>query len=98
MCKNAMRIHMTESRERRFEHLLEATGEATKSKAIDKAVGYYLRMRGGTDAYPEGHLVSLMAAADEQGSLTAEEIASILNCQEIPVSYEPRWSVGSTLD
>jgi hypothetical protein len=38
---------MTDDRERRPEHLLEATGENTKSKAIDRAAKYYVRMAGG---------------------------------------------------
>lgn len=91
-----MRLRMPESRQRRYEHLVEATGEASKSKALDRAAGYYLRMRGNTSAYPVGAIEKLLATAEERGSLTGEEIAEILDCPEFPLQYEveTKWSVG----
>lgn len=76
---------------------MEATEEASKSKALDRAAGYYLRMRGNTNAYPIGAIEKLLAAAEERGSLTGPEIVEILDCQELPLQYENRtiWSVGS---
>lgn len=95
-----MRIHMNDTRERRYEHLCEATGEATKSKALDRAANYYLHMRGNTGAHPTGALLKLLQAAEKRGSLTGEEIASILDCPELPLQYEvsTTWSVGSGSD
>jgi hypothetical protein len=91
-----MRIRMTESRGRRYESLCEATGEATKSKAIDKAMGYYLRMRGNTGAHPVGAIQELLATAETEGSVTGEQIASIIDCPELRAEYEVEtsWSVG----
>jgi hypothetical protein len=93
-----MRIRMTESRKRRYNTLCEATGEATKSKAIDKAVGYYLRMRGDTDAYPIGATHQLLEIAESDGGVTGEQIASIVDCPELRVKYEVQtnWTVGNT--
>lgn len=87
---------MTDSRKRRYESLCEATGEATKSKATDQAVGYYLRMRGNTGAYATGATQEFLATAESEGSVTGEQIASTIDCPELRVKYEVRtdWSVG----
>lgn len=88
----SMRMRLTDVRERRIERLKEATGENSKSGAIDTAAKYYLHM-GAVD-YGErvGALDDLMKAATERGSLTAPEIAEILDCDELSVdastSYE----------
>jgi hypothetical protein len=52
-------------------------------------------MRGNTSAYPVGALEKLLAAAEERGSVTGEEIAEILDCSELPIEYdvETNWSV-----
>lgn len=89
-----MRIQMTDTRERTYAALQEATGEAAKSKAIDRAAMFYTRMAGGTDAVPKGAFAELLEAADERGSLTGAEIAAILDTRELPVEYETEWSVG----
>jgi hypothetical protein len=91
-----MRLRMPEARQRRYNHLVEATDEASKSKALDRAAGYYLRMRGNTDAHPTGAIEELLATAEERGSLTGAEIADILNCPELPLQYEvnTNWEVG----
>ena len=89
-----MRIQKTDARERRWEYLREATGKGHTSAALDEAATYYLRMRGDTDAYPRGLLEELIERADQEGSLTAAEIVDILDTNEIPLSYEPTWSVG----
>jgi len=75
--------------------LLEATDENTKSKAIDRAAEFYIKMAGDTTAVPTGAFVELMATAEEQGSVTAEEIAEILGTEALPVEAETSWSVGS---
>lgn len=89
-----LNIRLNDRRERQFEYLQEATGENTTSGAIDAAAQYYVRMAGDTGAYPSGSLEELMEAAIEQGSLTAPEIAEILDSEELPVEYEQEWTVG----
>lgn len=89
-----MRLRMNDDRERRLEALSEATGEKTKSKAIDAAARYYVRMAGGTTAVPEGRISELMELAEEQGSVTPGQIADVLDTDELSVDFETEWSVG----
>jgi chemotaxis regulatin CheY-phosphate phosphatase CheZ len=89
-----MRIEKTEARAQKWEYLKEATGESATSKALDRAADYYLRMRGDTTAVPKGKLTDLMMAAQDWGSLTPEEIAEILDTDELPVQCEVSVSVG----
>ncbi|MFC7132356.1 MULTISPECIES: hypothetical protein [Salinibaculum] len=89
-----MRLRMNDERERRLEALLEASGENTKSKAIDSAAKYYVRMSGGTQAVPTGKMTELMQLAEQQGSVTPAEIADVLDTQELPVTWQSSWSVG----
>ena len=93
-CATSMRIEKTDSRARTWEHLKDATDRGHTSQALDRAARYYLRMHGGTPAYPNGVIATLLATADERGSLTAKEIADILDVDELPVEFEQRWSVG----
>lgn len=93
---NSMSYRMTESRELRLEHLQDALDESTKSKALDKAMGFTLRMRGNSGAYRTGAIAELMQLAEEQGSVTAAEIAAVLDTPQVPVEHESRWSVGDT--
>ncbi len=90
-----MRIKKTEARARKWGYLKEATGESATSKALDRAADYYLRMHGNTTAVPQGKITELMSAAKSQGSLTPEEIAEVLNTEELPVQCEISISVGS---
>lgn len=85
---------MTDRRERVYECLEEATGEDTRVGALDVAADYYLEMAGGTAAHPTGALEELMQLAVEQGSVTAPEIAEVLDVDELPVDYSSSWSVG----
>lgn len=89
-----MRLRMNEDRKRRIENLQEATGEATKSKAIDKAARYYVRMAGNNDAVPTGAVAEIMELAAKQGSVTPEQIADCLDTKELPVTAQTEWSVG----
>lgn len=89
-----MRIEATEERKRKWENLKEATGKGHKSTALDAAADYYLKMRGNTTAVPNGALEQLMQRASEQGSVTPEEIAEILDTEELPVSASTTWEVG----
>jgi len=89
-----MRIHDTDKREREWEMLQEATGEATTSGALDVATNYYLKMRGDNAAAPTGAVEELMQLAINEGSATPDQIAEVLNVEEFPVEYEREWSVG----
>ena len=85
---------MTDTRERRIDALLEATGENTKSKALDTAAEYYLQMAGGNSAIPTGRVKKLMQLAVDEGSVTPAQIADVLDVSELPVEYTHEWSVG----
>ena len=89
-----MRIEKTDTRAQKWEYLKEATGECATSKALDRAADYYLRMRGETTAVPKGKLTELMMAAKTQGSLTPEEIAEIVDTDELPVRCEVSVAIG----
>lgn len=89
-----MRIRDTEQRTRHWEALQEATGENTVSGAIDVAVTYYLEMHGDNMVAPTGRVPELMERATEQGSLTAAEIAEVLDVDELPVEYREEWEYG----
>ena len=89
-----MRIQKTESRERKWNFLKEATGESTVSGALDVAADYYLKMRGETTVHPKGNVPELIRYADQEGSLTAAEIAEILDVDELPIEYQSTWTVG----
>ena len=89
-----MRIEKTDARADKWEYLKEATGESATSKALDRAADYYLRMRGDTTAVPKGQLAELMSTAQDRGSLTPEEIAEILDTNELPVRCEVSVSIG----
>jgi hypothetical protein len=89
-----MRLRMNDRRKHRLENLLDATDENAKAKAIDRAAEFYIKMAGDTTASPVGAIEELMERADEQGSVTAEEIAQVLDTEELPVDAETSWSVG----
>lgn len=89
-----MRIQKTEARERKWKYLKEATGESTVSGALDAAADYYLKMRGDTTAQPTGRVSELIRRADQEGSLTAADIAEILDVDELPLEYRSTWTVG----
>lgn len=89
-----MRIRDTEQRERRWEALKDATDENTTSGAIDVAVRYYLAMHGDNMVAPTGAIEEIMDRATDQGSVTAREIAEVLDVDELPVGYTEEWSHG----
>jgi len=91
---DSTRIRLTDSRRRRYENLEDATGEKTRSKALDTAADYYLRMAGGTTAKPTGAVEKLMQLAVKQGSVTPEEIAETLDQPELAVTAQTSFSVG----
>lgn len=86
---------MSDARERKVEHLMEALDENTKSKALLAAADYPIRMRGGTTAVPTGRIAELMKRAEEQGSATPKEIAEVLDTDQISVNYAQNWTVES---
>ena len=90
----SMRIEATEVRQRKWENLKEATGKGHKSTALDTAADYYLKMAGDTTAMPVGAIEKLLELAIQQGSVTPEEIADVLDTEELPVMATTTWSVG----
>lgn len=95
---DSFRWRLSGTRDRLLEDLENCTGENTKAKALEKACCVYLQLIGGNLVKPgPGLLVELLTAADEQGRLSASEIAEILATDEIPIEFEPAtWTVGIT--
>jgi hypothetical protein len=89
-----MRIRDTDRREHEWEQLKLATGENTKSGAIDAAVRYYLFMGRVDVSTRVGATSDLMKAAKNRGSLTAPEIAEIIDNEHLPVEASISYSVG----
>lgn len=89
-----MRLRMTDYRERMLDALTDATGEKTKSKAIDRAVEHYCRCAGANAAHPTGTYEELMSRAIDEGSLTPGEIADILNTDSLPVIHSRDYWIG----
>jgi hypothetical protein len=82
-----MRINSTDERERLWEDLREATGNGHTSQALDAAARHYVRCRGDTAAVPTRTYAELLAAArDADGGLGPEQIADILDTDELPVA------------
>jgi hypothetical protein len=82
-----MRIKSTDERERLWDDLREATDEGHTSQALDAAARHYVRCRGDTAAVPTGTYAELLVAArDADGGLDAEQIADILDTDELPVA------------
>jgi len=72
--------------------LVECSDQSTKSKAIEDAARYYCRMRGA--AGYNSAVEELLSAAIDEGSLTAAEIAAILDARELPVAVETTVAIG----
>lgn len=51
-------------------------------------------MVGGNAVDPQGRLVELMQMAEDQGSVTPEEIADVIDVDELPVQCDSVRSVG----
>jgi hypothetical protein len=87
-----MRIADTEDREHLWEMLVECSDQSTKSKAIEDAARYYCRMRGARGY--NSAVEELLDRAVDEGSLTADEIAAILDARELPVAVETEVAIG----
>lgn len=82
-----MRIQSTDERERLWDDLRKATGEGHTSQALDAAARHYVRCRGDTAAVPTGTYSELLQAAREaDAGLGPEQIADILDTDELPVA------------
>jgi hypothetical protein len=81
-----MRIRDNDERVRLYEQLTEATGESSKSQALDAAARYYLRMHGDVAGW-NSQVKALLELADKQGTVTAREIAEQLDTREYSVKY-----------
>jgi len=82
-----MRIRDNDERERLYEQLTQATGEKSKSQALDAAARYYLRMHGTEAGGYQSKVRALLELADKNGTVTAREIAEKLDTREYPVEY-----------
>jgi hypothetical protein len=89
-----MRIRENEERERLYSALMDATGESTKSGALDAAARFYLKMAGENPVQPGGNIDDAMSPAILHGSITAPELAECLNTDELPIQYEQICAVG----
>ena len=87
-----MRIADTDDRQRLWEMLVECSDQNTKSKAIEDAARYYCRMRGARGY--NSAVEELLDRAVDEGSLTAAEIAAIIDARELPVAVETEVAVG----
>lgn len=91
----ATTIRLTDRRQSVYDALQEATGERSRSVAIDVAAEYYCFMAGNNRLQPaSGRVERLLRRAREEGSLTPEQIAEIMDCEELPVSYDVSVSCG----
>jgi len=87
-----MRIADTDERARLWDALVECSDQSTKSKAIEDAARYYCRMRGARGY--NSAVEELLDRAVDEGSLTAAEIAAILDARELPVAVETEVAIG----
>lgn len=92
---DSLRIRLNDSRERQIDRLMDATGERTKAGAVDEAIAFYLQLAAVDHGSRVGQLDELMRTAAERGSLTAPEIAAIVDTPQVPVSADTTYSVGS---
>ena len=91
----ATTIRLTDRRQSVYDALQEATGERSRSGAIDVAAEYYCFMAGDNRIQPaSGRVARLIRRAREEGSLTAEQIADVMDCEELPVKYDVSVSCG----
>lgn len=88
-----MRIADTDDRERLWDALVECSDQSTKSKAIEDAARYYCRMRGARGY--NSAVEELLSAAVDEGSLTAAEIAAIIDARELPVEVDTSVEIGN---
>jgi hypothetical protein len=84
-----VRIKTTDTRERLWERLREATDHQHTSQALDAAARYYVRMYGDSPAQPTGVVDELLnAARAADGGLDEQEIAEILDTPELGIDVE----------
>jgi hypothetical protein len=88
----AMRIRMTDRRDRLYERLETNSPEQTRSGALDHAAKTYLHLYG-TDIEP-GAIEELLQQAENEGSLTAAQIADALDNAHEPIGYRSEIDVG----
>jgi hypothetical protein len=86
-----MRIRMNDAREARFEELMMASPENAKSKAIDRAVEFYIEMVG---SHAQGKIDELLETAKEENCVSGPTIAEILDTKYHPVHGEFVYKTG----
>lgn len=84
-----MRIQSTDTRERLWEQLREATDHQHTSQALDAAARYYVRMYGDSPAQPTDVVDEFFDAARAADSdLDEQKIAEILDIPELGADLE----------
>lgn len=94
MGNTTMSIRMNPRRERRYDLLERSTGESNRAAALDAAALFYLSMAGRPADHQTGAIEELLELAVDQGSVTPEEIAEVLDTDQVPVRADVEWSVG----
>lgn len=98
---NSLRIDLTSGRARKLSVAAACeVFDTNKTQAVLKACRLAAYLDGENDVEPgPGAIASLLELAEEQGSLTGEEIAEVLSSNHYPVEYETttRWSAGETI-
>lgn len=88
-----MSIRVNERRERLFDRLEDATGEATRAGALEAAARYYCHMDG---AEIEGAVEELIQIAVQEGTVTPEQIAHVLDHSTLPIGVTVDVDIGVT--
>lgn len=86
-----MSIRVDDRRERLFDRLEDATGESTRAGALEAAARYYCHMDG---TVTEGAIEELMQVAVQEGSVTPEQIADVLDHETFPITVSIDLEIG----
>lgn len=92
MSSKTMTIRVDKRRERLFDRLEDATGETTRAGALEAAARYYCHMEGGSIT---GAVEELIQLAVEEGNVSPEQIAELLDHETLPVEVSRDIEVGT---
>lgn len=84
-------IRVDDRRERLFDRLEGATGEATRAGALEAAARYYCHMEG---VATEGAVEELLQLAVQEGKVTLDQITHVLNHPTLPVKVSVDIDIG----
>lgn len=92
MGSKTMSIRVDDRRERLFDRLEDATGEATRAGSLEAAARYYCYMHG---AATPGALDDLLEVAVDQGNVTPGQIADVLDHDTLPLQVDVDVEIGT---